>query len=259
MPLVATEAVVLHAAPYLESSRILRLATRDHGVVSVLGKGARKSQRRFGTALDLYAEGDAQFYTKPGRDLHTLGAFEVTRARIALGVDLDRFAAAAMVAELVLRFARDEADPGWYPALTAALDGLAASPPGQGREAGLAGAWGLVGALGFAPALDHCAHCGADLAADDAVRFSQPAGGALCDPCARLAGASRALPSTARASVRAWLAHGERRGGGDAARPALDDATVRAHQRLLREFLREHLADGRPLRAFESWEGGRYA
>jgi DNA repair protein RecO (recombination protein O) len=29
---------------------------------------------------------------------------------------------------------------------------------------------------------------------------------------------------------------------------------VRAHQRLLREFVREHLADDRPLRAFDVWE-----
>lgn len=254
MALVATDAVVLHVIPYLESSRILRLATRAHGVVSVLGKGARRSQRRFGSAVDLFAEGDAQFYAKPGRELHTLGAFEVTRARVAISADLDRFASAAVIAELVLRFGRDEENPGWYDALVNALDAVAAAAPGRAREAGLAGAWGLVGAFGFAPALDHCAHCAAELLPNATVRFSQPAGGALCDPCARLAGVSRALPGHARGSVRAWLDHGERRG---ADRPALDDATVRAHQRLLREFLREHLTDGRPLRAFETWEGAR--
>ncbi len=259
MSLVATQAVVLHAMPYLESSRILRLATRAHGVVSVLGKGARRSQRRFGSALDLFAEGEAQYYAKPGRDLHTLGAFEVTRSRVAIGADLDRFTAASAVAELVLRFGRDESDPTWYDALVGALDAVASAPAGRAREAGVAGAWALIGALGFAPALDHCAHCGATLDPDAEVRFSQPAGGALCDACARAAGATRALPATARASVRAWLDHGERRGADSAeARPALDDPTVRAHQRLLREFLREHLTDGRPLRAFETWEGTRW-
>ena len=34
----------------------------------------------------------------------------------------------------------------------------------------------------------------------------------------------------------------------------LDEAESRAHQRLLREFLREHLTDERPLRAYEAWE-----
>lgn len=261
MPLVASDAVVLHAIPYLESSRILRLATRAHGVVSVLGKGARRSQRRFGSAVDLFAEGEAQFYTKPGRELHTLGGFEVVRARIAIGADLDRFAAASAVAELVLRFGRDEAEPGWYQALVHALDVIAAAPTGRAREAGLAGAWGIVGALGFAPALDSCAHCGAPLDPAADARFSHPAGGALCDACARASGVTRGLPAAARAAVRGWTHHGEHRAAGrpEADHPALDDPTGRAHQRLLREFLREHLADGRPLRAFETWEGARWA
>ena len=57
--LLATEAVVLHAFPYLESSRILRLATRDAGVVSALARGARRPKNRFG-ALDLFTGGTAQ-------------------------------------------------------------------------------------------------------------------------------------------------------------------------------------------------------
>jgi len=32
----------------------------------------------------------------------------------------------------------------------------------------------------------------------------------------------------------------------------------RAHQRLLREFLEQHLTDGRELRAFSAWELGVY-
>ena len=40
MTLVVTEAIVLHAFDYLESSRILRLVTRDAGVRSVLARGA---------------------------------------------------------------------------------------------------------------------------------------------------------------------------------------------------------------------------
>jgi DNA repair protein RecO (recombination protein O) len=249
VPLVASDATVLHAFAYMESSRILRLATRELGVVSVLAKGARKAQRRFGTALDLFAEGEAQFYTKPGRDLHTLGGFDVTRARLALGTDLDRFAAAAAIAELVLHLAHDEAQPTWYDALVTALDAVAAAPPGRARDAGLAGAWQLVGAFGVTPSLDACAHCHAPLAPDEPARFSHPAGGALCARCGRLGG--RALPADARALLRAWI------GGGEAPE-ALDDLTARAHQRLLREYLREHLTDGRALRAFETWETGRW-
>lgn len=253
MTLVATDAVVLHVFPYLESSRIFRLATRELGVVSVLARGARKSQRRFGTALDLFAGGEAQFQTRPGRDLHTLVGYDVTRARLALGTDLARFAAAAAVAELVLHLASpDEHQPTWYDALIGALDGIAAAPPDAARAAGLAGAWALVAALGVAPSVDDCVRCHEPIPPDRAVRFTHAAGGALCEVCGRFAGpGTRTLPAEARATLRAWLS------GDSEAAGALDEATARAHQRLLREFLREHLTDGRPLRAFEAWESER--
>jgi hypothetical protein len=54
----------------------------------------------------------------------------------------------------------------------------------------------------------------------------------------------------ARTALREFLA-GRRADG-------LDDASGRAHQRLLREFLTEHLSDGRPMRAMELWEEARW-
>src|SRR6185369_1438860 len=98
MAILATDAIVLHAFDYLESSRILRLVTRDGGVRSVLARGARSSRKRFGAALDLYAQGTADLQTKAGRDLDTLAAFDVVRARHQLAADLARFAGASVIA-----------------------------------------------------------------------------------------------------------------------------------------------------------------
>ena len=109
MPLLATEAIVLHAFDYLESSRIVRLLTREAGVQSALARGARKSRGRYGTALDLFAEGSAQLYVKPNRELHNLASFEISRTREELAEDIGRFTAASTIAELALRFA-GEAD-----------------------------------------------------------------------------------------------------------------------------------------------------
>jgi DNA repair protein RecO (recombination protein O) len=246
MSLLATEAIVLHAFDYLESSRILRLVTREGGVRSVLARGARRSSRRFGSALDLFAQGSAQLHTKPGRDLDTLGNFDVERARPAIGEDLARFAGAAVIAELTLRFGRDAADPELFDATAAALDDLASASAADAREATLAGAWRIIAVLGFAPGVDACSECNTTIAPNDVVLFSYPAGGSLCERCARLAPSGRRLPSEARVALGAWISGARAKLGGD--------PEVRAHQRLLREFLREHLADDRPLRAFEMWE-----
>lgn len=250
MALLVTDAVVLHVFDYLESSRILRLVTREAGVVSVLAKGARRSRSRYGSALDLFAQGSAQMYVKPGRDLHTLSAFDVVRARPDIATDLGRFTGAAALAELVLRFASEEGSPVFYDAVVQALDALAGAPPARTREAALAGAWRLVTELGFAPSLDLCSRCHSPVERSGPVMFSHPAGGLVCVRCARLEPAGRVLPEGARDALAAWI------GGGATAE--VDEASGRAHQRLLREFLREHLADGRPLRAFEVWEHERW-
>jgi len=243
---VVTDAIVLHSFDYLESSRILRLMTREAGVRSVLARGARRSKARFGSALDLYAQGTAELQIKPGRDLDTLSGFEVTRSRPQLGTQLARFIGASAIAELTLRFARDDADPGLFDAVVTAFDEIGAAAPERTRDVTLGGAWRVLHELGVAPTIDTCADCHAPIDPDAAALFSHPSGGSLCPRCGRLARSGRTLPPEARAALRAWLL--------GAQYPMPDANDVRAHQRLLREFLREHLADDRPLRAFEVWE-----
>lgn len=243
---LVTDAIVLHAFDYLESSRILRLVTRDGGVRSALARGARRSTRRFGTALDLFAEGTAELHVKHGRELDTLSGFDVTRARPLIAMSLERFAGASAIAELVLRFARDAADPGLFDAVAATLDHIASVPGDRAREATLAGAWRILGELGVAPTIDQCAECDTTIAAESPAMFSHPAGGVLCETCAHLRRSGRTLPADARDALRAWRT-------GDSFTP-LDARAGRAHQRLLREFVREHLSDDRPMRAFDVWE-----
>ena len=250
MAVLRTEAVVLHVFDYLETSRIVRIATREIGVQSALARGARRRRSRYGSALDLFASGVAEIATKPGRDLHTLVSFDVQRARAGLAEDLGRFTGASALAELALRFSGEETHPALFDTLVASLDALDGTPEGDTVEVSLGCAWRIVGELGFAPSLDHCATCEVLVPAADAAPFIHRAGGVLCAVCARVEPVHRSLPATARSTLAAWLAGEARRG--------LAAGERRAHQRLLREFLREHLADGRALRAFDVWENERW-
>jgi DNA repair protein RecO (recombination protein O) len=246
MPAFRTDAMVLHAFDYLETSRIFRLATREIGMQSVLARGARRAKSRYGSALDLFASGTAEIYLKPGRELHTLASFDVTRSRGQLAEDLARFTAASAIAELGMRFGTSEGHPDLYDALVATFDAIGESPANASIDAALAGAWQIVSEMGFAPALEVCASCHAPIPDDAPASFSHPAGGVLCPRCTSRAGSGRLLPAEARGALRAWVA---------GSRASLsDDLARRAHQRLLREFLSQHLADGRPLRAYDVWE-----
>jgi DNA repair protein RecO (recombination protein O) len=245
--LLESDSLVLHAFDYGETSRIVRIATHDAGVLSVIARGARRPKSAFGPAIDLFTSGVAHVRVHPSRDLHILTGFDATRTRSELAGSLARFTAASALAELCLRFAREDDSGRVHDAATGVLDSIGGAAPNDVPAIALAGAWRVVAELGFAPSLDQCASCHADIASDENVTFDHRAGGALCARCARLGPRGRKLPADARETLRSWLA------GADAV--LADDAARRAHQRLLREFLEEHLGDGRPLRAFAAWEG----
>jgi DNA repair protein RecO (recombination protein O) len=246
MTLVVTEAILLHAFDYLESSLIVRLLTRDGGVQSALARGARKSRARYGSSLDLFAQGTAQLHTKPHRELHTLSGFDLAKSRPGLAQDIGRFTAASAVSELALRFAGEDSGPTLYDTVDEALDLIAQAVPNETVAAGLAACWRIVSALGFTPALESCALCHTEIEADHDIGFSHVAGGALCPRCSGVTPAARKLPASARAAIIGWLSKSNA--------VAISPAEGRAHQRLVREFLSEHLDDGRPLRAFPVWE-----
>lgn len=248
-PLV-TEAIVLHAFDYLETSRILRLLTREAGVQSVLALGARRSRKRFGSAMDLFAQGVAEIHVRPNRELQTLASLDVTIARAELGEDVGRFTGASMISEIVLRFPYEEEAAGIFDTVESCLDRIAAAASPRTLDAALGGAWRIIAELGFTPALDLCANCHSPLDPAASVAFSHSAGGALCAGCGGLAAGSRVIPPTARDAIRTWIS------GGDTSDLATADA--RAHQRLLREFFQEHMGTDRELRAFRVWEQGAW-
>ena len=103
MPLVSTPAIVLSAMRYGETSKIVRLATRDHGVQSAIAKGALRPRSRFGAALQLLSGGQAHLLLSERRDLHTLTAFDVVTIPVGLTGRMPCYATGVMLAELMVR------------------------------------------------------------------------------------------------------------------------------------------------------------
>jgi DNA repair protein RecO (recombination protein O) len=251
MPWLVTDAVVLHSFNYLESSRIYRIATRGAGLQSVIGRGARGSRRRFGSSMGLFATGVATLDVKEGNELHTLESFDVQDTRGSLAADYGRFLGASMLSELVLRFAGSDSNEELYETIIAAFDTLVRRAPSDAAEDSLAAGWGIVAALGFAPSLADCASCHVPVAPAAELPFSHRIGGVLCERCAVDRFVQRRLPADARSRVAEWLGGG--RSDGRTGLPP-DRMALRAHARLLREFVSEHLGVDRPMKAFAMWE-----
>jgi len=240
MALATTRALVLQAFPYSETSKVLRLFTLEHGVRSVMAKGALRPKSRYGGVLEPFTEGTATFYLKEGRDLHTLSGFDLLRSRQALGRSLVGFAGACLLAEVVMRTGTEEPHPALYHALADAWDLVAqARDEAEALAGSLTGAWTLVALLGFEPQAAACIHCGRTLAEDEDARFDAVAGGAAC---ARCRPAGRVLDAGSRGELREMLA-------GHVPRPGV--ARPGTHRALLKAFLDAQLAQDRPFRSLE--------
>ena len=245
MPLVSSPAIVLSAFRYSETSKIVRLATRDHGVQSAIAKGALRPKSRFGAALQVLSEGQAHVLMKEGRELNTLAGFELRRLHVGLTTDLERYAIACALSEVVLRFAPSDPHPESFDVLEQALDQLEQVPPAEAEPLGFRLLWRLVSALGFSPALDACVMDGRDLPATGPLPFSTREGGALCPQCAAQQGATQ-LPEQDRQDLLALL-------DSAAELPHLDARHAAAHRRLLARYIRYHLGEGTELPALEFW------
>ncbi len=245
MPPVETAATVLSTIAYGETSRIARLATADLGVVSVIAKGARRPKSRFGAALQALSEGSASILPARTSDLHTLTAFDVTRVRSALASDLERYAMASVLGELMLRLGSQEGHPEIYAFFRHALDLLEMGPADSVGVLGLRTAWGLVAHLGFAPSLDRCVRNGVPVDTSVEVAFSAREGGVLCPECARGVEATRLTPAN-QTDLRVLIR-------GDDDLPDLDGRHLGAHRRLIEHYIRHHLAEGAQLPALAFW------
>jgi DNA repair protein RecO (recombination protein O) len=245
MPLVSTPAIIVSALRYSETSKIVRLATREHGVQSGIAKGALRPKSRFGAALQLLSEGQAQLLMKEHRELHILTGFDLRRLHVGLAADLERYAVACALAEVMLHFAPPDPHPESFDLLQHALDELETAPEGSTAALGFRLLWRQVSVLGFAPSVDACVVDGTPLPAEGPLPFSTRDGGALCLVCASQHGATQ-IPERDRGDLVALLDPA-------ADLPILDARHGAAHRRLLARYIRYHLAEGAELPALEFW------
>src|SRR5215216_4258626 len=124
MPQVSTSAIVLSTLRYSETSKIVRLATREHRVQSAIAKGALRPKSRFGAALQLLSEGQAQYLAKEYRELHVLTAFDLQYLPVGLTADVGRYATASALAEAMIHFAPADQHPESYDVFRNALHAL---------------------------------------------------------------------------------------------------------------------------------------
>jgi DNA repair protein RecO (recombination protein O) len=239
MSVVSTPAVLLRSFNYSETSRVLRLYTKDLGLVSVMAKGIRRGGARGQGGLETFSRGELTAYVRPTRDLQTFKEFAVEETGASLGKDVLRFAGASVLAEIVLLHAGSDPSPQIFERLTNALRRIEAEPRAGIVGAVLAEGWLLVTTLGYEPQIDLCVQCGRALIDSEVARFDFSAGGVRCSDCAFDHSGPLVGPG-ARQQVAALL---QGTAPEELGKP-------RAHLRLLHDFVTYHISGSSPLKAF---------
>lgn len=235
MKIASDEAIVIGLMDYREADRIVSLFSRDHGKLNGIARGARKSIKRFGGALELFARLSVNFL--PGETLVTIRDVDIKTIYPQIRTTLAGIAHAGYAVELVAALA-----PERYPnqrvfrLLTAYLEQLdrhAASPSDRHFFE-----INLLNILGYRPPLECCASCGADLALDGGC-WSKGSGHAVY--CRHCTTGGKQLSTTTIALLRKSLLTG-RFGQVHFSAEVIDEADA---------FLHDHIAAHvqRPLKA----------
>ncbi len=237
--IVRTDAVVLRAMEYGETSQIVTLFTRRHGRVTVMAKGARRPKSRFGSALQPMAYVQVVYYYKPGRGLQTLK--ESAHVQLLNGVSgsMEKITVGLRIVELVRALTEDEEQNALlFTLLVQALLHLNAA---EERAANVLPYFQLrlAAVLGFSPDIQR-----------EAVQALPDEGGILALGSGAVAPAGSHTKSGVRASRAALRAFAifARADLDTILRMSLDAALRSEVERLVDAYLRHHVEDAYPHR-----------
>jgi DNA repair protein RecO (recombination protein O) len=197
---IATEALLLRRVEYGEADLVLTLLTQKLGKVSALARGARKSSKRFGGALEPMHTLAVELDERPGAELFTLleAKLKVPRAKI-LG-SLQAMEAAGKALSWARRAAPPRTpEPAPYAVLSTLLDRLAEAPSAEQSSMALAEAGlQLLSAFGWGIDLERCVRCGRQAEPQQSASVDAARGGLVCRSCG---GARLRISAAARAHM----------------------------------------------------------
>jgi DNA repair protein RecO (recombination protein O) len=180
-----TEAVVLRSFRLGEADRVLHLYTADHGRLSAVAKGVRKTRSRFGARLEPLSHFDLVLHR--GRsEMQTVTGASLVRSHDRVRSDAYRLQAGTIGLEAMLKlFTEEERNEKAFLALTRFLDALDEAPSRAPARPALEPVvlsfqLKLLWLSGYVPHLDACVECGA---VEELVGFLPASGGGVCDAC----------------------------------------------------------------------------
>lgn len=181
-----TEAIVLRAMRYRETSKIVTLYTKRFGKLNVIAKGAMLTTSKFGASLEPMSYILAVLYKKETRELQFLSQADMIKPFLRLYSDHNKSAIGLSICEIVYRLIKfEEENQKIFKLLLNVLDKL-----NDAKRNELNLLWffiiNLLEEIGFKINFSHCVSCGERLTEGNLsprVAFVVDKGGFLCSKC----------------------------------------------------------------------------
>ncbi len=181
MAIVGDRCICIRKTEYSETSQILTLFGREHGLFRAIAKGAHRRTKagasRFDGGADLLDIGDAMTVLDVARDLNTLTEWKLRDGHLPLRTNLRGMYLGLYAAELIWSFLEEhDPHPELFDRLEAVLSEVATN---RAEEAFLAFEMDLLQQTGHLPRLGRCTECDAR----EGEYFSPTRGGVICRNC----------------------------------------------------------------------------
>ncbi|MFA5603250.1 MAG: DNA repair protein RecO [Bacilli bacterium] len=171
------EGIVINERDYSESSKILNVFTKEHGIIGIISKGCRSLKSELRSVSEKLIYGSFNVYYKDGK-LSTLISVDVINSFKQVRKDITKMSYALFIVELTEQVAKQNQHSDIYDLLVASLNKIdnGLDPMVITNILELK----YLDYLGVAPVLDCCADCGCT---NSIVGLSIIKGGYICAKC----------------------------------------------------------------------------
>ena len=96
MNLVKTEGIILGETNYSESSKILKVLTKDYGMISIMSKGCRNIKSKLRSVSTIFTYGDFHLYYKE-QGISVLTGVDIKNTFLRLQSDIEKISYASFL------------------------------------------------------------------------------------------------------------------------------------------------------------------
>ena len=177
MKIESIEGIILSETNYSESSKILNVLTKEHGLIGVMSKGSRNMKSKLRGVSRKLLYGTLHIYYKQN-GLSTLIGVDVINSFSKTVMDLEKISYASFILDLAYQVSKQNDSEELFELLKDTLikieEGIPPLPLTNIFELK------LLDYLGVSPNVDSCCHCGST---KQIVTLSSEQGGYICKDC----------------------------------------------------------------------------